>query len=116
MNDDVSVEVVLGLDCIVYNYFFSNLLEHKEERKKRHDLAMKDFQKARNKLDKERVKRLDLINKRLRDKQHAKRVDFINNKRRRDKQHTKSGYTSITKLRKLRSKKSFYLSHGTLHA
>ena len=38
---------------------------------KKHDLAMKDFQETRNK---KRVKRLDLINnKRLRNKQHAKK-------------------------------------------
>ena len=35
MNDDnISVEVVLGLDFIVYNYFLSKLSEHSEERKK----------------------------------------------------------------------------------
>ena len=45
-DDDVSVEVVLGLvDCIVYNYFVSKLSEHSEELKKRHDLAMEDFQR-----------------------------------------------------------------------
>ena len=42
--------------------------------RKRHDLAMEDFQKDRDKWNKERLKRLDFINKRLCEKQHAKQA------------------------------------------
>ena len=45
-----------------------------KQKRKRNDLAMEDFQKARDEWNKERLKRLDFINKRLRDQQHAKQA------------------------------------------
>ena len=33
------------------NYLFSKLLDHGEAERKRHDLAMEDFQKARNEVE-----------------------------------------------------------------
>ena len=56
------------------NYLFSKLSDHGKAERKRHDLAMEDFQKARDEWNKERVKRLDFINKRLREQQDAKQA------------------------------------------
>ena len=56
------------------NYLFSKLSDHGEAERKRHDLAMEEFQKARDKWNKERVKRLDFINKRLREQQDARQA------------------------------------------
>ena len=56
------------------NYLFSKLSDHGEAEQKRHDLAMEDFQKARDEWNKERVKRLDFINKRLREQQDARQA------------------------------------------
>ena len=47
------------------NYLFSKLSDHGEAERKRHNLATEKFQKARDKWNKERLKRLYLINKRL---------------------------------------------------
>ena len=54
------------------NYLFSKLSDHGEAERKRHDLAMEKFQKARDHWNKERQKRLDFINKRLREQQDAR--------------------------------------------
>ena len=56
------------------NYLFSKLSDHGEAERKRHDLAMENFQKARDEWNKERVKRLDFINKRLREQQDARQA------------------------------------------
>ena len=56
------------------NYLFSKLSDHGKAERKRHDLAMEDFQKARDEWNKEQVKRLDFINKRLREQQDAKQA------------------------------------------
>ena len=56
------------------NYLFSKLSDYGEAERKRHDLAMEDFQKARDEWNKERVKRLDFINKRLREQQDARQT------------------------------------------
>ena len=56
------------------NYLFSNLTDHGQTEQKRHDLALEEPQKARDEWNKERLKRLDFINKRLRDQQHAKQA------------------------------------------
>ena len=53
---------------------FSKLSDHGKAERKRHDLAMENFQKDRDEWNKERLKRLDFINKRLRDQQHAKQA------------------------------------------
>ena len=56
------------------NYLFSKLLDHGKAKQKRHDLAMEDFQKVRDEWKKERVKRLDFINKRVREQQDARQA------------------------------------------
>ena len=59
------------------NYIFSKFSDHGEAERKRHDIALEDLQRDRDKWNQERLKRLDFINKRLRDKKEAR--DYIGN-------------------------------------
>ena len=59
------------------NFVFSQLTDHGEEERKRHDLALEKLQRARDEWNKDRMKRLDFINKRLREKNEARA--YINN-------------------------------------
>ena len=59
------------------NFVFSRLTDHGEEERKRHDLALEKLQRARDKLNKDRMKRLGFIRKRLREKNEA--MTYINN-------------------------------------
>ena len=59
------------------NYLFSKFSDHGEAERKRHDIALEDVQRDRDKWNQERLKRLDFINKRLRDKKEA--IDYIGN-------------------------------------
>ena len=54
------------------NFVFSRLTDHGEEERKRHDLAEEQLQKARGQWNEDRMKRLDFINKRLREKNKAR--------------------------------------------
>ena len=45
------------------NFVFSRLTDHGEEKRKRHDLALEQLQRARDKWNKHRMKRLDIIKK-----------------------------------------------------
>ena len=55
------------------NLAFSILRDHgAEEECKRHDLKEKELQRARDKLTEDRMKWLDFINKRLREKNEAR--------------------------------------------
>ena len=47
-------------------------MDHGDKELKRHDLALEKLQRARNKWKKDRMKRLDFINKRLRVKNEAR--------------------------------------------
>ena len=49
------------------NFVFSRLTEHGAEERKRHDLTLEKLQKARDEGNRDRLKRLGLFNKRLRD-------------------------------------------------
>ena len=49
------------------NFVFSRLTDHGAEERKRHDLALEKLQRARDEWNRDRMKRLDLINKRLRE-------------------------------------------------
>ena len=53
------------------NFLFSKFSDHGEEERKRHDLAIEELQKDRDEWNKERISRLDFINKRLREKKEA---------------------------------------------
>ena len=59
------------------NFVFSRLTDHGEEERKRHDLALEKLQRARDEWNEDRMKRLDFINKRLREKNEARA--YINN-------------------------------------
>ena len=50
------------------NFVFSRLRNHGEEECKRHKLAIERLQRARDEWNEDRMKRLDFINKRLREK------------------------------------------------
>ena len=58
-------------------FVFSRFTNHGEEERKRHDLALENFQRARDKWNEDRMKQLDFINKRLREQNKAKA--YINN-------------------------------------
>ena len=49
-------------------------MDHGEEERKRHDLALEKLQKARDEWNKARMKRLDFMNKRLREKKSGKGI------------------------------------------
>ena len=53
---------------------FSKLSDHGKAEWKKHNLAMEEFQKAKGEWNKERVKRLDFINKMLREQQDARQA------------------------------------------
>ena len=59
------------------NYIFSKFSDHGEAERKRHDIALEDLQRDRDKWNQERMERQDFIDKRLRDKKEAR--DYIRN-------------------------------------
>ena len=59
------------------NFVFSRLTDHGAEGRKRHDLALKKLQRARDEWNRDRMKRLDFINKRLHEENEAR--EYINN-------------------------------------
>ena len=59
------------------NFFFSSLTDHGAEERKRHDLALEKLQREREECNRDRMKRLDFINKRLREENEAN--IYINN-------------------------------------
>ena len=54
------------------NSVFSRLTDHGAEIRRRHDLAEEKLQRAREEWNRDRMKRLDLINKRLRERNEAR--------------------------------------------
>ena len=69
--------VVNALAFSSTNFVFSRLTDHGEEERKRHNLALEKLQMARYEWNKDQMKRLDFINKKLREKNEAKA--YINN-------------------------------------
>ena len=59
------------------NFVFSRLTDHGGEQQKRHDLALEKLQKARDKWNEDQTKRLDFINKSLRERSEVR--TYINN-------------------------------------
>ena len=59
------------------NLVFSMLTDHGAKERKRHDLPLENLQRARNKWNEDRMKRLDFIYKILREKNEAR--TYINN-------------------------------------
>ena len=54
------------------NFVFSRLTDHGAEERKRHDLALEKLQRVRDGWNRDRMKYLDLINKRLRERNEAR--------------------------------------------
>ena len=69
--------VVKALAFSGTNFVFSRLRNHGEEEQKSHDLALKKLQRARDEGNRNRMKWLDFINKRLLEKNEARA--YINN-------------------------------------
>ena len=59
------------------NFIFSRLTDHGAKEYKRHNLEEEKLQSSRNKWNEDRMKRLDFINKRLREEKEAR--TYINN-------------------------------------
>ena len=59
------------------NFVFSRLTGYGAKKRKRHDLAEEKLQRVKDKWNEDRMKRLDFINKRLREKNEARA--YINN-------------------------------------
>ena len=59
------------------NFIFSRLTDHGAEERKRHDLALEKLQRAKYDGNRHRMKRLDFMNKRLREKNEMR--TYINN-------------------------------------
>ena len=59
------------------NFVFNRFTDHGAEERKRHDLALEKLQRARDEWNEDRMKRLDFINKRHREKNEA--TAYINN-------------------------------------
>ena len=69
--------VVNALAFSGMNLVFSRLTDHGAEERKRHDLALEKLQRVRDEWNRDRMKRLDTMNKRLREK-NEKRT-YMNN-------------------------------------
>ena len=54
------------------NFVFSRLTDHGAEERKRYDLVEEKLQRPRDKWSEDQMKRLDFMNKRLREKNEAK--------------------------------------------
>ena len=54
------------------NFIFSRLTDHGAEECKRHDLALEKLHRVRDEWNRDRMKRLDIMNKRKREKNEAK--------------------------------------------
>ena len=50
------------------NFVFSRLTDYGAEERKRHDLALEKLQRARDEWNRDRMKHLDLINEKLRER------------------------------------------------
>ena len=59
------------------NFVFSRLTDHGAEERKRHDLALKKLQRARDYWNKGRMKRLDFMNKRLCEKMRQRHTSTM---------------------------------------
>ena len=69
--------VVNALAFSSTTFVFGRLTDHGSEEHKRHDLALEKLQRARDEWNRDRMKRLNYINKRLLEKNEAK--VYINN-------------------------------------
>ena len=68
----ISGAVVNALAFSGTNFVFSRLTGHGAEERKRHDLALEKLQRARDEWNRDQMKHLDLINKRLGERSEAR--------------------------------------------
>ena len=68
----ISGAVVNALAFSGPNFVLSRLTDHCAEERKRHDLALEKLQRARDEWNRDGMKRLDLINKRLRERNETR--------------------------------------------
>ena len=59
------------------NFVFSRLTDHGAEERRRHDLALEKLQRARDEWNRDRMKRLDFMNKRLREKMRREHISTM---------------------------------------
>ena len=59
------------------NFVFSRLMDYGEEERKRYDLVLEKLERAKDESNRDRMKRLDFMNKRLCEKNGAR--TYINN-------------------------------------
>ena len=69
--------VVNALTFSGTNFLFSKLTVHGAEERKRHDLALEKLQRAWDEWNRDRMKRIDFMNRRLGEKNEARA--YINN-------------------------------------
>ena len=77
MGGIVSTSISTGLNAVAFsggNYLFNMLSDHGAAERKRHDLAVENLQRARDQFYIARQKRLDFINKRLKEQEHSEQV------------------------------------------
>ena len=65
------------VNALVFNFVFSRLTDHGAEERKRHDLALEKLQRARDEWNRDRMKRLDFMNKRLREKMRREHISTM---------------------------------------
>ena len=68
----ISGAVVNALAFSGTNFVFSRLTNNGAKERKRHDLTIEKLQRARDEWNRDRMKRLDLINKRMRERNEAR--------------------------------------------
>ena len=59
------------------NFVFSSLTDHGAEERKKHNLAPEKLQRAGDEWNRDRMKRLDFINKRLREKMRQRHTSTM---------------------------------------
>ena len=59
------------------NFFFSRLTDHGAKERKRHDLAIEKLKRARDEWNRDRMKRIDFINKRLCEKRRREHTSKV---------------------------------------
>ena len=59
------------------NFVFSRLKDHGAEERKQHDLAFEKLQRTRDEWNRERTKRLDFMNKRIRQKMRREHISTM---------------------------------------
>ena len=73
----IGVAMINALAFSGTSFIFSRLLDHGTKERKRHDLAEEKLQNARGKWNRDRMKCLDFINKKLREKTKKRHISTM---------------------------------------